>query len=212
MSGSPFSKEPLADRIAIGLAKIGLALKSQGLQSAGARGLTPLQGQVLATLMPSRSGLKPSVLADRLAVSPATISECVKALQAKGAIERRADPDDARVSLVVLTPAGRVEAKAAAGWPDFLSTAVEVLSDEEQAVFFRGLVKLIVQLQQEGQIPQARMCVSCRFFRPDVRTGPRPHHCAFVDAPMAATELRLECGDHDRSDTPDAAWRAFLGP
>lgn len=212
MSAPLFSKEPLADRIAIGLGKIGLALKSQGLQAAGARGLTPLQGQVLTTLMTSRAGLKPSVLAERLAVSPATISECVKALQAKGAVERRADPDDARVSLVVLTAAGRVEAKAAAGWPDFLATAVEALSEEEQAVFFKGLLKLIMRLQQEGQIPQAQMCVSCRFFRPNVRAGARPHHCAFVDAPMAATELRLDCADHDPSESLDVAWRAFLGP
>ena len=43
----------------------------------------------------------------------------------------------------------------------------------------------------------SRMCLDCRFFRPDVHDDPaRPHHCAFVDAPFGDAQLRIDCADH----------------
>lgn len=204
--------EPLPQRIAVGLNKVGLALKFQGFRAAGERGLSPLQGQILAMLTTARRGLKPSVIAERLAVSAPTISDSVKTLTAKGFVERRADEQDARVSLVVLTPKGKLEARAAAGWPDFLAGAVEVLGDAEQEAFWRGLVKMIATLQREQQIPISQMCLTCRHFRPNAhRDASLPHHCAFIDAPMGARHLRLECSDHDEAPPPEleAAWSAF---
>jgi hypothetical protein len=74
---------------------------------------------------------------------------------------------------------------------------VEGLDSEEQAALLRILVKMIRVLQDQGAIPVARMCASCRFFRPHAHPDPdRPHHCAFVDAPFGDRELRLECPDH----------------
>lgn len=204
--------EPLPQRIAVGLNKVGLALKFQGWQAAGERGLSPLQGQILAMLTTARRGLKPSVIAERLAVSAPTISDSVKTLTGKGLVERRADEQDARVSLVVLTPKGKLEARAAAGWPDFLATAVEALGEAEQESFWRGLVKMIATLQREEQIPISQMCVTCRHFRPNVhRDASLPHHCAFVDAAMGARHLRLECPDHDEAtaEARASAWSAF---
>ncbi|MCU0699127.1 MAG: MarR family winged helix-turn-helix transcriptional regulator [Myxococcaceae bacterium] len=205
---------PLAQRIAVGLSKVGLSLKFQAWQAAGARGLSPTQGQVLALLLTSRTGLRPSTLAERLAVTPPTVTDTVKALVAKGLVERRADASDARVSLVVLTAKGRAEAKASASWPDFLSSAVEVMAPPEQEAFFRGLVKMISTLQREGQIPVSAMCVTCTHFRPNVHKDPLlPHHCAYLDAPMGARHLRLECDEHDEAAEPARSeqFAAFTG-
>jgi DNA-binding MarR family transcriptional regulator len=205
---------PLPQRIAVGLSKVGLSLKFQAWQAAGARGLSPTQGQVLAQLLSSRSGLRPSVLAERLAVTAPTVTDSVKALEAKGLVERRSDAADARVSLVVLTPKGRAEAKASASWPDFLASAVEVMAPAEQEAFFRGLVKMIATLQREGQIPVSAMCVTCTHFRPNVHKDPLlPHHCAYVDAPMGARHLRLECDEHDEAKEPARSTQlsAFTG-
>lgn len=204
--------EPLPQRIAVGLNKVGLALKFQGWQAAGARGLSPLQGQILAMLTTARGGLKPSVMAERLAVSPPTVSDSVKTLTTKGFVERRADDADARVSLVVLTPKGRVEARAAAGWPDFLAGAVEALGEAEQEAFWRGLVKMIATLQRDEQLPISQMCLTCTHFRPHAhRDASMPHHCAFIDAPMGARHLRLECPEHDEADAArrKATWEVF---
>lgn len=148
----------------------------------------------------------------RLAVTLPTISDSIRVLVAKKLVDRRRDPGDARASLLHLTPAGRTEGRRAAGWPDFLAAAAESLSDTEQEVFYTGLVKMIRTLQERGQSPVSRMCVSCTQFRPHVReSATHPHHCAFVDAPLAARELRLDCDEHDPAGDADrdAVWARF---
>ncbi len=202
-SPSPFdlAKDPIARRVTTALAKIGLALKNQAWQEGGARGLTPTQGQILS-LLNARSGTagpsRLSTVAARLGVSAGTASEAVAALVRKGLVQKTAAMDDARAVALDLTREGRREASRVAGWPDFLLRAVEELSADEQAVFLRGLVKMIRALQDKGQIPVARMCVSCRFFRPNVHDSAlRPHHCAFVDAPFGDAHVRLDCPDFE---------------
>jgi len=205
--------EPLPQRIVVGLNKVGLALKLSSWRAAGQRGLTPLQGQILAMLSGARAGLRPTALAERLAVTAPTISQSVAALSSKGLVERRGDSDDGRVSLVCLTARGRTEARAASGWPDFLASAVEQLSEPEQEVFWKGLMKMVVTLQQNEQLPTSEMCLTCRHFRPHLhREASLPHHCALVDAPMGHRHLRLECAEHEASESEarDAVVRTFL--
>src|SRR5215217_4535619 len=191
--------EPLDRRVTTGLAKIGIALKQQAWAEAGGRGLTPTQGQVLA---------------EQLGVSAATTSDSVTALQRKGLVAKKPTAGDGRGVAVVLTPNGSREAATAAAWPDFLLEAVDELSIAEQATFLRALVAMIRTLQEKGRIPVARMCVSCRFFRPFQHDNPaRPHHCAFVDAPFGDGELRLDCPDHQiaPADEADHNWQVFRG-
>jgi hypothetical protein len=62
----------------------------------------------------------------------------------------------------------------------------------------RFLMRLISALQGAGVITVARMCVSCRFFRPDTR--PRsvsPHYCALLDLPLSGADLRTDCPEHE---------------
>ncbi|MGH3013133.1 MAG: MarR family winged helix-turn-helix transcriptional regulator, partial [Gaiellaceae bacterium] len=80
-------------------------------------------------------------------------------------------------------------------------------------VFLRGLTKMIRVLQEQGRIPPARMCATCRYFRPNAhRDSERPHHCAFVDAPFGGGELRLDCADQEPLPPHEARalWNAFL--
>jgi DNA-binding MarR family transcriptional regulator len=204
--------EPLAQRVTTGLAKVGMALKQQAWAEAGGRGLTPTQGQVLALLRANPDGLRVGALARQLGVTEPTASDSVAALQRKGLVAKAPLAGDGRAVVVRLTPAGVREAAATAAWPDFLLEAVGELSAAEQAGFLRGLVTMIATLQQRGRIPVARMCVSCRFFRPFRHDDPvRPHHCAFVDAPFGDGELRLDCPDHATAPPGQAAatWQTF---
>jgi DNA-binding MarR family transcriptional regulator len=205
---------PLDKRVTTGLAKIGIALKQQAWAEAGDRGLTPTQGQVLALLRANPRGMRLGVLAEQLGVTAATTSDSVTALQRKGLVAKEPTAGDGRGVAVVLTPTGSREAAAAAAWPDFLLEAVGELSTAEQATFLRALVAMIRTLQENGRIPVARMCVSCRFFRPFQHDNPaRPHHCAFVDAPFGDGELRLDCPDHQSAlaDEADRNWQVFRG-
>jgi DNA-binding MarR family transcriptional regulator len=207
--------QPLDKRVTIGLAKIGIALKQQAWAEAGGRGLTPTQGQVLALLRANPDGLRLGALAEQLGVTAATTSDSVTALQRKGLVTKEPMAGDGRGVIVLLTPTGTREAAAAAAWPDFLLEAVGELSSIEQATFLRALVSMIRTLQDKGRIPVARMCVSCRFFRPYQHDDPaRPHHCACVDAPFGDGELRLDCPDFRTAPDEQAAqtWLAFRAP
>lgn len=99
---------------------------------------------------------------------------------------------DARAIAITLTEQGQHEAERVADWPDFLLDAVDELLPVEQEVFLRGLIKMICKLQEQGQIPISRMCVTCRFFQPNVYSNSdRPHHCALVNVPFGDRHLRL---------------------
>jgi len=205
--------EPLDQRIATGLHKIGLALKLQSWQRASGAGLSPAQGQILAVLA-ADGAMTATEVARRLGVKLPTVSESVRVLVDKGLLERSADPRHGRAQLLTLTEGGRSRALEARAWPEFLAGAAGSLSDAERAAFWTGLIKMIRTLQEQGQIPTHRMCVTCVHFRPHVNAGARPHHCAFVDAPMAPSHLRLDCDDHIAADEAGraATWAAFLAP
>lgn len=205
--------EPVPRRIATGLAKIGLALKTQGWSAAADQGLTPTQGQILS-LLAARAPMRPSDLAAELGVTRATTSDAVTALTRKGLVAKAPAADDARAIALSLTDAGRGEAERTAVWPDFLLHAVDTLTPAEQTVFLRSLVKMIRALQERGEISTARMCAACRYFRPNVHDDPeRPHHCAYVDAPFGDRHLRLDCPEFEAADAGQAetAWRRFAG-
>jgi DNA-binding MarR family transcriptional regulator len=198
------SKNPLnicqdstEQRILVGLSKVSLALKSKSWQDAGQHGLSPTQAQILALLKAKgASGLRLSEVADGLAVTPATASDAVRVLDEKGYVQKARSLADGRAITITLTPIGLQLAAQTSCWSDLLLNAVSELSELEQTVFLRGLIKMILNLQQSDQIPIAHMCVNCRFFQPNLHPhSEHPHHCDFVDAPFGDRNLRLECPD-----------------
>jgi DNA-binding MarR family transcriptional regulator len=62
---------------------------------------------LVATFFEAPEPVKPSRLADTLSTSRGNVSHCVAALEAKGFIRRRIDPDDARSFHLVLRPQGK---------------------------------------------------------------------------------------------------------
>jgi DNA-binding MarR family transcriptional regulator len=193
-------QESLPQRVVIGLNKIGMALKSHAWQDAVPHGLTPTQGQIL-TLLRSRGSVRLSTIASELGVTAATTSEAVTTLVEKGFVQKKRAADDGRAIALALTATGRRIAEKTAGWSDFMMEAVSELSEMEQQVFLRGLIKMIRKLQEQRLISVARMCVSCRYFEPDVYDDPeQPHHCAFVDAAFGDRQLQVDCPDQVAAD------------
>lgn len=212
MSNAPLDDSPLP-RLVTGLAKIGMVLKNQAWKQAGAQGLSPTQGQILALLARHPEGQRLSDLATALGITAATTSDAVRVLVEKGLVRRDRSPQDARALLLTLTAEGQREAERSAAWPDMLLEAAETLSPTEQAVFLRALVKMLRNLQERGLIPVQRMCVSCQFFRPNVHDDlERRHHCALLDVPFGDRALRLDCPEHDLAEPreADAAWERFV--
>jgi DNA-binding MarR family transcriptional regulator len=204
--------DPPDARIVTALARIGLALRTQAWRAAETSGLTPTQGQILALLRAHSDGMRLGAIATALAVTAQTASSAVATLVAKKLVRKRPDRDDSRALALTLTPEGARGADAAARWPDFLHATIATLSEAEQASFLRALMKIVRGLQIRGQIPVARICVTCRFFRPHVHADPAaPHHCAFVDAAFGDRSLRFDCADHAPAGKQPAAaaWRKF---
>src|SRR5581483_733281 len=203
-------------RLASGLAKLGLAVKSEAWHAAASWRLSPTQAQVLALLTALRRPARLQEVARYLAITPATASDSVSALEAKSLVTKRAAADDARARAIALTPAGARAAQELATWPDFLLPAIESLSEDEQAVLLRAVVKMVRTLQLEGRIPLARMCLTCTYFSPNRYPGSdKPHHCGFVGAAFGDAHLRLDCQDYQPApaERQQAAWQAFnTGP
>jgi DNA-binding MarR family transcriptional regulator len=205
--------EPIASRIATGLHKIGLAMKLQAWQQASEEGLSATQGQILAALM-THGPLTGSELSLRLGVSLPTISDSVRVLVEKKLVSKARDPRHPRASLLTPTKRGSAIGRRALAWPQFMAAAIEELDPSEQKAFFVGIVKMIRLLQEKGLVPISGMCVTCRHFRPNVHSGAFPHHCAFVDTPLADEGLRLECPDHELASesTRQKIWKQFVSP
>ncbi|MFQ5443369.1 MAG: MarR family winged helix-turn-helix transcriptional regulator [Nitrospinales bacterium] len=182
-----------------GFSKIGLAFKIHRARQGGERGLSPTQGQVLAFLK-ERMGQATSLsdVADRMGVTLPTVSDSVSGLVKKSLVEKVASPQDGRRLNLTLTSAGQQEAEFQAAWPEFFSMSLQDLKDEEKAVMHRWLLRMIHHLQAQGMIPIVKMCVNCRFFVAQrYSDNDKPHHCAFLDAPIGDADLILDCPDSE---------------
>ena len=83
------------------------ALRSRHAALLAPHGLHPGQDALLMLLWQS-PGLRQADLAVRLGVEPPTITRMVRRLERGGLVERRRDPDDARVMRIYSTPRARL--------------------------------------------------------------------------------------------------------
>ncbi|MER3424967.1 MAG: MarR family transcriptional regulator [Nitrospiraceae bacterium] len=160
------STEPLAHRVAAGLTKISLAIKSHAWKEAGKSRVTPLQAQTLSILRLRQDHTATvSAIAEELAVALPTASEVVRNLEEKGWLKKQRSSKDARIVTVTLSPKGRRKAEEAGG-ADFLTSAADLFQPADQVSLLRMLITMIRTLQERGEIPLARMCVTCKFSAP----------------------------------------------
>ena len=207
--------DPLPHRLASALTKVSVSLKRRLWRDAAARQISPLQSQVLAFLRTRPAhGATVTDITRMLAVSMPTASDVISVLVKRGLLRKFRTAEDGRVFTVLLTARGRRRAEQVTGWPDFLQWAAELLPPEEQESLLRTLVKLIKAIQERGEIPVARMCVTCAHFRPYAHPEDqqRPHHCALVDAPFGDRLIRIDCNEHEAasSEQQESQWQIFI--
>jgi DNA-binding MarR family transcriptional regulator len=119
-------------------------------QEAGAE-LSPSQTAALATI--ERHGpLTPSEIATRERVQRPTVTRVLARLEEAGLVERAADPDDRRCSLLSVSAAGRSLLAAARTRKDaYLFTRLESLDAEDRAALDRAAGILERMLQEAGE-------------------------------------------------------------
>lgn len=209
-----YGEKSVVDHITAGLGKVAVALRSQAWEGGTARRLTPTQGQILALLAERPdAAVRLNDVARELCITAATASDALVALTGKKLVKKGRSAEDQRALTITLTAAGRREAARTTGWTDVVKAGVKSLTPEEQAVFLRGLTKVIRSLQEQGIISIARMCTGCTYFQPYVHAdAASPHHCGFVDKPMGEGQLRIDCPDFVPGSVGDQAqrWQLFV--
>jgi DNA-binding MarR family transcriptional regulator len=77
-------------------------------QVLAADGLSFLEGLVLtAIFFEAPASIKPSELAETFGMTRGNVSHCVSSLEAKGLLQRKIDPEDARAYQLTLKPQGK---------------------------------------------------------------------------------------------------------
>lgn len=197
-SFNPIQRNTFSGRIAIALYRISQAIDRLLRERGEAMGLSPAQIQALLFVRHARPGVRTiGGLAERLAVSYPTASGIVDALERKRLADRQPDSRDRRIVTLALTTQGTQQVSDLEDLLDVIEQAIATLPEADQRALERGTQAIVRQLQQGGYIKVYEMCWGCQFFQRDAHPDdPRgPHHCAFVDAPLAEQETRLECPD-----------------
>ncbi|MEV7908206.1 MarR family winged helix-turn-helix transcriptional regulator [Streptomyces anulatus] len=189
---------PREEQLLAGLARLGQAVRMSAWRNAGPHGLSPLQADILTFLAGDDRPRRQGEVVSALASTAPTVSDAMRALTGKGLVTKARDAADARAFVLTLTDSGREEAVRVSAVPEPLRAAVAALEPGDLAAMLRGASAMMRVLQERHAIPISRMCVTCRFHRPNAHPeDPRgPHHCVFVDAPFGDGELRVECPDH----------------
>ncbi|MEK4032121.1 MarR family winged helix-turn-helix transcriptional regulator [Methylocystis sp. IM2] len=180
---------------------------------AGTAGLNPTQSHVLIFIAGrAEKGVRVGAIAAQLGVSQPTATDSIAALVRKGLLTKTSDPEDARAVTMRITQAGRDIVRGIGLVVTATERALETLSNQEQTELLQLVIKTIRALQIAGALSPQRMCVTCRYFRPNVHKEPTaPHHCDYVGAAFGPQSLRLDCRDHDASSLSDAEvlWRSY---
>lgn len=165
-------------------------------------GLTPTQIQILIFLRFHLTEMgRVGVLAREFDLTPATVSDAVRVLARKGLLTKRTPPGDARARVLELTGEGRKLADELADWANVLLPHLADLDKDDKIVVMRFLLNFIDSLQRAGIVTVARMCVSCRHFDRDPAPGSsETHYCRLLERPLAASDLRVDCPEHEATD------------
>ncbi len=166
--------------------------------------LSPIQVQFLVYLLYHPSSQSTiSHLAKEYTLTPATVSDAITTLEEKQLVARERSRVDRRVAFIALTGEGKKNARKLASWAEVIRASIADFPGEEKVVVMKFLMRLLAALQQAGVITIARMCITCKFFQPEAHPASRaPHHCGLLNKPLADTELRLDCPEHQSLAPP----------
>src|SRR5829696_1096219 len=186
-------------KVVAALERLSQAFKVLLQGEAQRQNLSPIQARFLVHLLHHGDELgRMGRLAAEFGLSRATVSDAVGTLEAKGLVRREPWPRDGRMATLRLTPEGEEVAVGLSGWADIVKEQLESFAPGEKEAVMRFLMRLISALQGAGVITVARMCVSCRFFRPDAHPrSASPHYCALLDLPLSGADLRTDCPEHE---------------
>jgi DNA-binding MarR family transcriptional regulator len=130
-------------------------LLAERFAEAGYDDVRPAYGSVLLPLF-EEDGLRMGELARRARLSKQTMTDLVRRLAREGLVERRADPADARASLIFLTARSRAFEPVAAGVLGELDRLVRARFDGEQVEELKAALRELLQLGREAAMSSGK--------------------------------------------------------
>ena len=186
---------------AAGLEQLASLVRAHSWRNEGMPALSPTQGAILRMLATASDGLRAKQIAARLDISPASLSDSLKTMQAKGWIARRVDPHDRRAAIIHLSRQGRALAARMNHPERGMAVLLQGLESADVGALLRLTQLLVSQAQQLGMATGMRTCLGCKFFRPYASNDTKqPHFCAFLGTPFGDAELRADCTEQSPAD------------
>ena len=190
--------ESLPHRLATGLARVAVAMHLAADDPAAGLERTLAQQQLLLLLSQRRDGYTLSDLAGDAGMTTLTTESSIGTLVREGLVvmgPAAASPSDV---LVTITERGRAQAPHLLHWASDLLAELRNLDEMGQLQLLQVVTGHIRRLQQQGQIPVVKMCLTCRFFDGYAHPGTAdPHHCRLVDAAFGHQLLRVRCPEQE---------------
>jgi len=124
--------------------------KHQMMRALATRGIHPGQAFCLRVVA-ANDGVTQRDLAGSLHLARPTVTKMVQALERSGAVERRPDPDDRRLTRVYLTDGGRelaVEMHGVAA--DYINATIGTLAEDDRRELARLLEELGASIERAG--------------------------------------------------------------
>ena len=157
------------------------------------RGLNPAQWEALRFVArANRYSRTPSALAGFLGTTKGTASQTVKALEAKGYVQRLVEPCDRRMCRLEITEAGR----AILNLDPMLHVAAALedgaIDTETLSV---GLTRLLNRLAERCHMSAFGVCCRCAHFGLDEAREARdgPHRCGLTGDPLSEGDMAQIC-------------------
>ncbi|MEZ4266548.1 MAG: MarR family transcriptional regulator [Myxococcota bacterium] len=161
---------------------------------ANAHGLKLVQLEALVYLSrANRYSDTPAALTDYLCITKGSVSQTLKALEARGLLVKRDDPKDKRVVRCALTDAGQSIVDLAHPSP-----LVTLLSDAQAGAATGAMQALLQALQRANSQRTFGVCHSCRFFE----TSAGEHTCGLTHEPLTDADSLRICREHEPQAAP----------
>lgn len=133
----------------------------------------------------------PLGVTEYLGLTKGTVSQSLKALEAKGLIVKSQDSRDKRSVHLELTAQAQ-ELLSAVIPPDFVSAAANRMGGKAQQLESL-LGEMLTEIQREQDISTFGLCKTCRFHR-QVDGNP---FCGLTEEPLAGPAAELICREHE---------------
>lgn len=139
-----FDRDPL-----ILLHDVARTMRTRFDQRARARGMTRAQWIILARLQ-RQPGLSQNEMAAICEVEPITVGRLIDRLEARGLVERRADPDDRRIRRLHLLPAAQPILDEIGGYRDDMNAEIfSGMPEREKMTLVDALLHIKSKLNAE---------------------------------------------------------------